>query len=475
MTYFFGTMIAWMSKFPHQNEHKAQYYRMRFGRCARLVSGQALNMNVKVRFAPSPTGNLHIGNAHTALFNWLFARHHGGQFIVRIEDTDLERSKKEYETDIIEGLKWLGLDWDNERLYRQTERLDIYRGYLQKLLDEGKAFWREYTTEEQEEMKREGRPARDKVIVLKDDGDPERPVAFDDSIRGTVSVQAKHVGQVVLAKDLDTPLYNFAVVVDDLDMAITHVIRGEDHISNTAKQLLIYDAIEATPPKFAHLPLILGVDRSKMSKRHGATNIADYQADYLPDALVNFMAQLGYTYEPEIMSRTEMAQQFNLARVHKSGAVFDQAKLNWMNAQYMKRMSPAAFKTLIGKPQLSDAAVPLMTERLERLGDVSQFIYLWKEPEYEAEVLFWKDNDTAITLRALKICKELSEKDELTKDVLDKVAVDEFDGKKGSIYWPLRVALSGERNSVGPLDIYEVIGAQDTTRRIAKAIGKLTS
>jgi glutamyl/glutaminyl-tRNA synthetase len=249
-------------------------------------------MNVKVRIAPSPTGNLHIGTARTALFNWLFARHHGGQFILRIEDTDLERSKKEYETNIIEGLHWLGLDWDNTDIYRQTERLDIYREYLQRLLDGGKAFWREYSAEEQEEMKREGRPARDKVIVLKDDGDPERPVAFDDIIRGTVSVQAKHVGQVVLAKDLDTPLYNFAVVVDDLDMTITHVIRGEDHISNTAKQLLIYEALGATPPQFAHLPLILGTDRSKMSKRHGATNIADYQADFLPYALVNFIHKI---------------------------------------------------------------------------------------------------------------------------------------------------------------------------------------
>ncbi len=430
-------------------------------------------MDVKVRIAPSPTGNLHIGTARTALFNWLFARHHGGQFIVRIEDTDLERSKKEYENNIIEGLKWLGLDWDNKRLYRQTERLDVYRKYLQQLLDDGKAFWREYSQEEQEGMKREGRPARDKVIVLKDDGDPDRPVAFDDIIRGTVSVQAKHVGQVVLAKDLDTPLYNFAVVVDDLDMAITHVIRGEDHISNTAKQLLIYAAMGATPPEFAHLPLILGVDRSKMSKRHGATNIVDYQADYLPQALVNFMAQLGYTYEPEIMDRAEMAKQFDLSRVHKSGAVFDQAKLNWMNAQYMKRMEPDAFKALIGKPELPDAAVPLMTERLERLSDVSQFVYFWKEPEYQAEILMWKDNDAALTRRALTVCAELSETGELTKDALDKAAIEQFDGKKGSIYWPLRVALSGERNSAGPLDIANVIGPQQVGTRIAKAIALL--
>jgi glutamyl/glutaminyl-tRNA synthetase len=432
-------------------------------------------MNVKVRIAPSPTGNLHIGTARTALFNWLFARHHGGQFILRIEDTDLERSKKEYETNIIEGLHWLGLDWDNTDIYRQTERLDIYREYLQRLLDGGKAFWREYSAEEQEEMKREGRPARDKVIVLKDDGDPERPVAFDDIIRGTVSVQAKHVGQVVLAKDLDTPLYNFAVVVDDLDMTITHVIRGEDHISNTAKQLLIYEALGATPPQFAHLPLILGTDRSKMSKRHGATNIADYQADFLPYALVNFMAQLGYTYDPEIMSIDDMAQQFDLTRVHKSGAVFDQAKLNWMNAQYMKRMEPAAFKALIGKPELPDGAVPLITERLERLQDVSAFSYLWQAPVYDAEVLLWKDNDATLTVRALRAVDVLAAQRALTKEALDGIAVDQFEGKKGTVFWPLRVALSGLRNSAGPLEIAEVIGNDEVRARIATAVGKLAS
>jgi glutamyl/glutaminyl-tRNA synthetase len=280
---------------------------------------------------------------------------------------------------------------------------------------------------------------------------------------------------VVLAKDLDTPLYNFAVVVDDLDMAITHVIRGEDHISNTAKQLLIYDALGATPPKFAHLPLILGVDRSKMSKRHGATNIADYQADYLPDALVNFMAQLGYTYEPEIMDRHEMARQFDLAHVHKSGAVFDQAKLNWMNAQYMKRMEPAAFKALIGKTELPDAAVPLMIERLERLGDIAQFAYLWKTPSYDAGILPWKDSDTATTLSALKVCADLAHNGALTKESLDAIAAEKFDGKKGSVYWPLRVALSGERNSAGPLEIAGIIGPEAVSARIAAAIALLQS
>lgn len=430
-------------------------------------------MTVKVRIAPSPTGNLHIGTARTALFNWLFARRHGGEFIVRIEDTDLERSKKEYETNIIEGLRWLGIDWDNDRIERQTERLLIYRKYLEQLLSEGKAFWREYSEEEKAEIKKEGRQARDKVIALTQKDDPERAVAFNDDIRGNVSVQQKNIGQVVLAKDLDTPLYNFAVVVDDLDMGITHVIRGEDHISNTPKQLLIYEAFGAVPPQFAHLPLILGSDKSKMSKRHGAVSIIEYQKDYLSEALVNFMGFLGYTYDAEMLTKEEMAQQFDLAKVHKSGAVFNQRKLDWYNAQYIKLITPSTFKILIGKPDLPDAAVPLMTERLERISDAAVFSYLWEEPEYDAALLQWKTDTAATTQTALAACAELAVRESLTQNALDALAEEQFSGQKGSVYWPLRVALSGQKNSAGPLDIAAAIGPYQVRARIELALKKL--
>ncbi len=429
-------------------------------------------MTVKVRIAPSPTGNLHVGTARTALFNWLFARRHGGQFIMRIEDTDIERSKPEFENNIVEGLRWLGLDWDNTELYRQSERLDIYRAHLKRLMDEGKAVWREYSAEEKEEMAKDGRTARDRIIILKDDGDPERELAFDDAIRGRVTVQRKHVGSLALAKDENTPLYNFAVVVDDIEMGITHVIRGEDHISNTPKQMLIYEALGQTLPVFAHLPLILGPDRSKMSKRHGATSIAEYQRDYLPEAMVNFMGFLGYTYDDELLTMEEMAKRFDLERVHKSGAIFDTKKLNWYNAQYIKRLTPHVFKALIGKPELSDAAVPLMTERLERLSDVEQFSYLWQEPAYDAELLCWKDTTPADTRTALDAVAALPE---LTGEVLDTLAVEQFGGSKGLVYWPLRVALSGQRNSAGPLDIAGAIGPERTRTRIANALEKLTA
>jgi glutamyl-tRNA synthetase len=426
-------------------------------------------MTVKVRIAPSPTGNMHVGTAQSALFNWLFARSQGGQFFLRIEDTDTERSKREYETSIIDGLTWLGLDWDNTELYRQSERIAIYREHLQSLLDSGKAFWREYTSDEKAAMEKEGRVARDRVIVLKDAGDPEREIAFDDMIRGRVSVLAKHVGQLVIAKSLDEPLFHFAVVIDDIAMGITHVIRGEDHISNTPKQMLIYEALGSPVPRFAHLPLMLGTDRSKLSKRNGAVSVTEYQKEYLPEALLNFLGSLSFTFEPEMLTRDEMVQQFDLTKVHKAGAVFDTQKLNWFNAQYIRRLAPHAFKALIGMPELPDAAIPVMTERLERLTDIQQFSYLWQTPEYEGALLQWKETSPAGTVRALQAVLALTE---LTQENLDALAASEFDGKKGMVYWPLRVALSGQRNSAAPLEIVAAIGPDETRSRIEMAIAK---
>ncbi len=432
-------------------------------------------MSVKVRIAPSPTGNMHIGTAQSALFNWLFARRNGGQFFLRIEDTDKERSKKEYEASIIDGLKWLGLDWDNIELYRQSERTDIYREKLQELLDSGKAVWKEYDAEERAAMEREGRAARDRVIVLVDDGDPEREVMFDDMIRGSVKVQAKNIGQLVIAKSLEEPLYHFAVVIDDIAMNITHVIRGEDHISNTPKQMLIYQALGAPLPIFAHLPLMLGTDRSKLSKRNGAVSITEYQKDYLPEALINFLGSLSYTFDPEMLTRDEMVGQFDLAKVHKAGAVFDVQKLNWFNTQYVRRLSTQQFKELIGKPELSDAAIPLITERLERLTDIAQFSYLWETPEYDADLLKWKDSSGEDTVRALRSIDTLLTKEgTLTQENLDALTNEKFNAQRGSVYWPLRVALSGQQKSAGPLDIFTVKGVQGTHAAIRTAIEKLT-
>lgn len=450
-------------------------------------------MSVKVRIAPSPTGNLHIGTARTALFNWLFARHHGGQFIVRIEDTDLERSKKEYEENIISGLKWLGIESD-VAITRQSERLDIYRGYLQKLLDSGKAFWCHHSIEELEaekkaQMERKeaprhicGHKGTDKakqpgqIIRLAVDGNADRKIEFNDLIRGPIASTEGHVGDLSLAKNLDTPLYNFAVVIDDVTMGITHVIRGEDHISNTPKQILIYEALGEKVPEFAHLPLILGPDKSKMSKRHGATSIIEYKNDYLSQALVNFMGFLGYTYSKEILTPEEMAKEFDIAKVHKSGAVFDTKKLNWINAQYIRTLDAKTFKELIGKPELPDSAVPLMTERLEKLSDINEFSYLWDDVAYEPELLIWKNS----TPDQIRMSLEQSRAIIAQHGVDDKVGLrkqldESAKDNRGLAYWPLRVALSGRKASPDPVDIAAVIGKDATLQRIDSALAKLSS
>ena len=308
----------------------------------------------RVRIAPSPTGPFHIGTARTALFNYLFAKKYNGIFILRMEDTDIERSKKEWEEDIIEGLKWLGLMWDEGPLpdgegyignygpYRQSERQEIYKKYIQKLLDEGKAYYC-FCSPEELEAKRQyfmsiGQPPRyngkcrnlsekevkeyleaKKPYVIRFKN-PNKKVVFDDLIHGKIESDSSEFGDIVIAKDQTTPLYNLAAVIDDFEMKITHVIRGEDHIPNTPKQILLYEALELKPPKFAHLPLILGPDRSKLSKRHGAVALREYRKEgFLPEALINFMAFLGWNpgKEREIYSLNSLIKEFSLARCQK--------------------------------------------------------------------------------------------------------------------------------------------------------------
>jgi len=319
--------------------------------------------NVRVRIAPSPTGYLHVGTAHTALFNWLFARHNKGTFILRIEDTDLARSTKEYEENIIEGLKWLGLYWD-EGPYYQTQRLDLYRKYADELLKKGLAYYCYCTPEELEERRKEAlaqkKPPRydRKCLYLSDEERaryeregrkpairllvPEGKTVFNDIIRGEIEFNNEDIGDFVIMKSDGIPTYNFAVVIDDYTMGITHVIRGEDHISNTPKQLFIYNAFGWTPPEFAHLPLLLGPDRSKLSKRHGVTSVTEYKKmGYLPQALVNYLALLGWTPEEnrEIYTVEELIELFDLRRVTKNPGIFDVTKLEWINTQHIRRLS----------------------------------------------------------------------------------------------------------------------------------------
>ena len=331
-------------------------------------------MTVRVRIAPSPTGNLHIGTARTAVFNWLFARHHQGTFILRIEDTDIERSRAEYTENIKSGLQWLGLDWD-EGPYFQTQRLDLYRQSIQTLIDKGLAY-RCYCTPQELENLREQQKAKKlaprydnrhrnltpeaqaeyeaegikPVIRFKIDDD--RLIEWQDQIRGKVVWKGSDLGgDMVIARAQDgQPLYNLAVVVDDIDMKITHVIRGEDHIANTAKQILLYEALGGQIPQFAHTPLILNSEGRKLSKRDGVTSIDDFrQMGFLPQALANYMTLLGWTPpdSQEIFSLSEAAVNFNLEKVNSAGAKFDWAKLDWINSQYLHQLPPEELVDLL--------------------------------------------------------------------------------------------------------------------------------
>ncbi|OGN16764.1 MAG: glutamate--tRNA ligase [Candidatus Yanofskybacteria bacterium RIFCSPHIGHO2_02_FULL_50_12] len=445
-------------------------------------------MSVKVRIAPSPTGFLHVGTGQSALYNWLFARKNGGTFQLRIEDTDRERSTKEYEQSIFDALAWLGLTPDGE-ISRQSEHAGQYRSALEELLAEGKAFYCRHTQEELEaerknqESKKEpprhlcdhknSREEESGIIRLAVKED-DRIIKFDDIIRGPIEFQASLLGDFSIAKSLDEALYNFAVVMDDADMRITHVIRGEDHISNTPKQILIYEALGLPIPHFAHLPLILASDRSKLSKRHGAVAVVDYKKDYLPEALSNFLGSIGYTFSKEILTKEEMISEFDLSKVHKSGAVFDVKKLNWINAQYIRRLSASEFKGLTGL-KVSDEAVLLITERLEKLSDASEFSYLWSEPEYPKELLLWKTSSSEEVKQSLEKSLKFLEPLEWGREAM--VAglghLSNEAGGKGPVFWPLRVALSGKDKSPDPIDIALAIGKEETIKRVQKAVNQL--
>ena len=333
----------------------------------------AANNKVRVRFAPSPTGQLHIGNVRTALFNWLFARQKGGTFVLRIEDTDVERSEARYETQLMEDMKWLGLDWDEGPdvggpypPYRQSDKMDVYRGYAERLIKEGKAYYcfcsaEELEREREQALKEQRQPiysgkcrnidpveaerrriaGEAAAIRLKI---PEHPIRFHDIVRGDVEFSHEVVGDPIIIRSSGMPIYNYVVVIDDADMKITHVIRGDDHISNTPKQVAVYEALGLPVPEFAHLSTILGPDGGRLSKRHGATSVANFrEMGILPEALMNYLALLGWAPtggDREIFPKDELIKEFSLERVTPSPAVFDTEKLYWLNRHYIKQSPP---------------------------------------------------------------------------------------------------------------------------------------
>ncbi len=448
--------------------------------------------------APSPTGLFHIGTFRTALFNYLFTRKMGGTFLLRIEDTDKERSKKEYEEDIIEGMKWLGLDYDG--FVRQSERVDTHRTHLQKLIDDGKA----YISKEEEQTREtvsekavmEGR--RSEVIRFKN---PNKKVTFNDLILGEITVDTTDLGDFVLAKDMDTPLYNFVVVVDDIEMEITHVVRGQDHIANTPRQILIYEALGKVPPLFAHIPLILAPDKSKLSKRkHGAAvSIGHYrELGYLPEALLNFFSLLGWNPggEKEIFTKEELVDLFDIERVQKSSAIFNIEKLDWMNRQYVllmpKEEQEKYLKKIFGEyldviveKGLLEKMAPLIIDRITKMSNVAEIIeknelgYFTLQPEYSASKLLYKEMDGEATAENIKnvisIIESLSE-DAFT-DVIVKERIMDYlrDKEKGVMLHPMRFALSGLDKSPDPFVIAGILGKKETLSRLKIAIDRLST
>lgn len=437
-------------------------------------------MKIHTRIAPSPTGVLHVGTARTALINYLYAKQQGGTFTIRSEDTDKARSTKEFEDNILEGLEWLGITHDT--FVRQSEEVAHHTEALQTLISEDKAYI------SKEESKNE--PGKEvEVVRLRN---PGKTITFTDLIRGEVTFDTTELGDFVIARAIDDPLYHLAVVVDDNRGGITHVIRGEDHISNTPRQILIQEALGYERPVYAHLPLILGEDRSKLSKRHGAVSVDAYRTQgYLASALTNYLALLGWhpEGEEEIFTLKELIEAFDLTRVQKGGAIFSLEKLNWINKHHLQTLSEDEFLTHI-TPFLPEALLahtdrltrllPDLRERVEVPSTLAEedFSYLTETPTYEAEQLKFKGKGESETIRthltkAKALLEEVSDwsQPETIKDALWDYA---SEVGRGDVLWPLRMALSGKDRSPDPFTLAVVFGKEETLARIDLALSKLS-
>ena len=489
---------------------------------------------IRTRFAPSPTGFLHIGSARTALFNYIFAKKNKGSFILRIEDTDKERSKPEFEQDIIENLKWIGIESDEDPI-RQSERGDIYTKYLKKLLEQDMAYYcfcleEELEDQRQEQMSR-GLPPRyngkclqlsfEQVKKNLAEGKksiirfkmPAQKIAFNDLVREKVEFDSSLIGDVVIAKDLTTPLYNFAVVVDDFEMKISHVIRGEDLLPNTPIQILLQKALGFSQPEYAHLPLILGPDKSKLSKRHEAVSMAEYREQgYLSETIINFLAFLGWNpgTEREIFSLASLIKEFSMERVQKGGAVFNIKRLDFLNGFYIRQKSlekltelcipylvqegllepvfitesyPPAYggasitqkyKIVETKQEINfdylKKVVAIYQERLKKLSEIIGLTdFFFKDKlDYDRGLLVWKNmTEKEIETSLDKTIDVLSKIDKWDRNNIEKSLISKRD--RGEILWPLRVALTGKEASAGPFEIAEILGKEKTLNRLKEA------
>ena len=466
-----------------------------------------MDADIRVRFAPSPTGHLHLGGVRTALFNWLFARHQGAKFILRIEDTDRSRSTEEYIHSILEGLSWLGLDWD-EGPYRQTERSGIYRTYAEQLLAEGKAYYCYCSAEELEQKRiaaqKRGQPPKydgtcrerntpipDRVPVIRFKTPQEGEVSFQDIIRGQVTVANSQLDDLILVRSDSTPTYNFVNVVDDITMAITHVIRGDDHLTNTSRQINLYMALGAPLPAFAHLPMILGPDKARLSKRHGAESILTYrEKGYLPEALINYLVRLGWAYgDQEIFSKEELIELFELEKVNKAPAVFNQEKLLWLNNHYIKtgninRMAELLEDQLKRKGSLNQdnqisldtfpRVVKSLQERCKTLEEMAEAAeYFFKEEiSYDAQAArkFLRPDIAPLLEELLRRLGQLTDFSEAAIQEVFSYILSQHTIQLVNIAQPVRVSLTGGTVSPGIYEVISIMGKEKVLGRLQKAL-----
>ena len=465
-----------------------------------------MSVIIKVRFAPSPTGFLHIGGVRTALFNWLFARHHGGKFILRIEDTDLSRSTEESIQEILESMRWLGLDWD-EGPFRQTERQEIYTKKIMHLLSTGKAYHCYCTPEELDQKRNDAQKAGlkpkydgtcrkrtdtpEKPYVVRFKAPQEGSVVVEDMLRGKVIFDIAELDDLIIQRTDGTPTYNFVVVVDDSEMGITHVIRGDDHLSNTPRQCLLYDALDFKRPRFSHISMILGQDKTRLSKRHGATSALAYRdMGYMPDAMINYLARLGWSHgDQEIFSREEMIEHFSFQSVHTSAAVFDADKLSCLNDHYIKstptqelakHLEPHLVKTKVLQKdhglswQEIARVVPCLNERSKTLLEMAEksAFFFKKQVEFDEKARNKFLTDEAKPLIE-KIITELAALESYSLENIEslfKKIVEEEGMKLGKLAQPVRVALTGATVSPGIYDVILLLGKEETLKRLKNVV-----
>jgi glutamyl-tRNA synthetase len=417
---------------------------------------------MRVRFAPSPTGALHIGGARTALYNWLVARRSGGKFVLRIEDTDRERSTAENVEQIYDALRWLELDWD-EGPFSQAERIDRHKEEIQRLLDEGHAYMDEGAVR----------------LRVPDEGS----TTVHDVIRGEILFEHQAIDDFVIARSDGSPLYNLAVAVDDRDMGITHVIRGADHISNTPRQLMILEALGSEPPVFAHLPLLHGTDGKKLSKRHGAASVQELRDQgYLPAAVRNYLSLLGWGFDEstEFFSTDELIAHFDLSRVSKSPAIFDEQKLRWMNGRYLREMDPGELTRILeartGREGLRDA-VAITQEKMQTTSDFWDLAgWLYERPgtDEKAWSKVMKDGAAENLARARDALARVDPFDQAGVERALTDLVDELGVKPGKLYQPIRVAITGTTVSPGIFESVALLGRDETLSRIDTALARAT-